>query len=119
MSTTRKLVGIVRSMVTADLIAKTAIQFAIGAAILASSWIVPAWAAYYVHLAGVMGLMFAVYQLIGHAYGKFTAHVLCWIKASRERWRAQGERLAHSAQCRRCGCSSCPYDPANRTEAKP
>lgn len=109
-----RVATVARSMVTADLLAKTAIQFAIGGAILAASWIVPAWAASYVHLAGVMGLMFAVYQLIGHAYGKFTAHVLSWLKHRRERWRTRDERnrtrMAQLAYCRRCCCGSCEME---------
>lgn len=109
-----RVATVARSMITADLLAKTAIRLCIGAGVLASSLIVPAWAAYWVHLVGAMFLMFAVYQLIGHAEGKFTSHALCWLKARRERWRTREERnrtrMAQLAYCRRCCCGSCEME---------
>lgn len=111
---TEKAIAVASSMITADLIAKTVIRFAIGAAIIAASWAVPSWAAYWVHLIGVMALMFGVYQLIGHAEGKFTSHVLCWLKHKRERWRTREERnrtrMAQLAYCRKCCCASCDME---------
>lgn len=120
MSTAGKLVVVVRSMVTADLILKTVLRLGLGLGVLAAAAIVPDPLGHWLHVIGAVFLMFALYQAIGHAEGKVMAHAVSWIGARRAaRQQRNRERMEQLAYCRRCGCGSCPYDPANRPEAKP
>lgn len=110
---------IARTMVTPDLVLKTALRIVLGLGVLALAWVAPEPFGHWLHVVGAVVLMFAAWQALGHAEGKFMAHAVSWLNVRRQRWRERGERYAHLAHCRRCGCGSCPYDPANRTEAKP
>ena len=113
-----KAVRIASGMFTVDLAIKTAIRIGIGASIIASGRMVPEPLAHWAHLAGTVFLMFAFYQAIGHAEGKFMAHAVSWLRSWKQRHQRNRDRMAQLAHCRRCGCSSCPYDPANQAQVK-
>lgn len=106
-----RVIPIAGSLLTVEVVMKTCLRFVIGGGIIATSWFAPAWASYWLHLIGTVFLMFAVYQIVGNVEGKVMAHAVSWIMVRRAQWREQHLR---SVACRKCGCSSCPYDGAAR-----